>query len=199
MQDNLRKMRDLLRTVQDTQREQANKSRQAHTFQPGDKVMISTKNMPLTYAAAAAGPERAENAFDISDLPSHLRIHRTQNVALFKRYLPGMPDQPQEPPPPVRVLKSGATEYELERIVTWKYDELDDDRLKLLIKWKGQPESECTWEPSTNLSRYGGAETLQEWVDAAPDSEYVMFAHLLPKAFRRRKKGTRSSSRLAGR
>jgi hypothetical protein len=218
MQDNLRKMRDVLRTVQETQREQANKSRQAHTFQPGDKVMISTKNMPLSYAAAASGAgearlssalrqkfigpytlgeRRGENAFDIPDLPSHLRIHRTQNVALFKRYIPGMPDQPQEPPPPVRVLKSGAAEYELERIVTWKYDENDDDRLKLLIKWKGKPESGSTWEPPTNLSRYGGAEMLQEWVDAAPD--YVMFAHLLPKAFRRRKEGTRRSSRLAGR
>jgi hypothetical protein len=216
MQDNLRKMRAVLLTVQETQREQANKTRQAHTFQPGDKVMISTKNMPLTYAAAAAGrgeearlssalrqkflgpytlgERRGENAFDIPDLPSHLRIHRTQNVALFKRYIPGMPDQPQEPPPPVRVLKSGAAEYELERIVAWKYDENDDDRLKLLIKWKGEPESASTWEPPTNLSRYGGAETLKEWVDAAPD--YVMFAHLLPKAFRRRREGTRSSSRL---
>jgi hypothetical protein len=29
MQDNLRKMRDVLRTVQETQREEANKSRQA--------------------------------------------------------------------------------------------------------------------------------------------------------------------------
>jgi hypothetical protein len=221
MQDNLRKMREVLGTVQETQREEleANKSRQAHTFQTGDKVMISTKNMPLSYAAAASGAGKAarlssalrqkfigpytlgercgKNAFDIADLPSHLRIHRTQNVALFKRYIPGMPDQPQEQLPPVRVLKSGAAEYELERIVTWKYDENDDDRLKLVIKWKGQPESGSTWEPPTNLSRYGGAETLQEWVDAAPD--YVMFAHLLPKAFRRWKEGTRSSSRLAGR
>jgi hypothetical protein len=220
MQDNLRKMREVLRTVQETQREEANKSRQAHTFQTGDKVMISTKNMPLSYAAAASGPgagearlsstlrqkfigpytlgeRRGENAFDIPDLPSHLRIHRTQNVALFKRYIPGMPDQPQEPPPPVRVLKSGAAEYELERIVTWKYDENDDDRLKLLIKWKGKPDSGSTWEPPTNLSRYGGAETLREWVDAAPD--YVMFAHLLPKAFRRKTEATRSSARLAGR
>jgi hypothetical protein len=172
MQDNLRTMRDVLRTVQETQREEANKSRQAHTFLPGDKVMISPKNTPLSYAAAASGASEAhlssalsqkfigpftlgdrpgEKAFDIPDHPSYLPIPRTQNVALFKRYIPGMPDQPQEPPPPVRVLKSDAAEYELERIVTWKYDEKDDDRLKLLIKRKGLPESASTWEPPTKL------------------------------------------------
>jgi hypothetical protein len=114
-------------------------------------------------------------------------------------YIPGMPDQPQDPPPPVRVLKSGAAEYELERIVTWKYDENDDDRLKLLIKWKGKPESGSTWEPLTNLSRYGGAETLRECVAAASDDDYFMFAHLLPKAFRRKMEARRSSARLPGR
>ncbi|KAA8903368.1 hypothetical protein FN846DRAFT_891137 [Sphaerosporella brunnea] len=98
-----------------------------------------------------------------------------------------MPDQPQEPPPPMRVLKSGATEYELGRIVTWKYDEHDDNRLKLLIKWKGQSESECTWEPHTNLPRYGGAETLQEWVDAAPDSDYTSTTEGFPATEERHK------------
>jgi hypothetical protein len=154
---------------------------------------------PEVHQTVYLGRAPGENAFDISDLPSHLRIHRTQNVALFKRYIPAMPDQPQDPPPPVRVLKSGAAEYELERIVTWKYEENDDDRLKLLIKWKGKPESGSTWEPPTNLSRYGGAETLREWVAAASDDDYFMFAHLLPKAFRRKTEATRSSARLAGR
>jgi hypothetical protein len=184
--------------------------------------MISTKNMPLSYAAVAAasgandarlssalrqkfiglftlGERRGENAFHIPDLPSHLRIHRTQNVALFKRYILGMPDQPQEPLPPVRVQKPGAAKYELERIVTWKYDENNDDRLKLLFKWKGKSDSGSTWEAPTNLSRYCATETLREWVDPAPD--YVMFAHLLPKAFRWKTEatGTHRSSRLAGR
>jgi hypothetical protein len=104
------------------------------------------------------GEPRGENVFNVPDLRNHPRIHRTRNV---KQYIPGMTNQPPEPPPLVRILNPGAAEYEFERTVTWMYDKNDDDRLKPLIKWKGRPEARSTCAPPTNLTRYSSAETLR--------------------------------------
>jgi hypothetical protein len=46
MQDNVQTMRNMVHSVQETQREKANRARKAHAFQRGDKGMISTKDMP---------------------------------------------------------------------------------------------------------------------------------------------------------
>lgn len=100
--------------------------------------------MPLGYGAAAApdaspeeeearlskalrqksigpfilGKQHGENTFEV-DLPSHLRTHNTFNVGLFK---PSNIDdeRAQQPPPPIRVLKTGEAEYEVERILGWQ-------------------------------------------------------------------------------
>jgi len=82
---------------------EANRHRREHDFQQGDKVMISTKNLPVTYGNYTTrnqhrrtlqhkyiGPfelreRRGENDFDVL-LPSHWQLARTFNVFLLKTH-----------------------------------------------------------------------------------------------------------------
>ena len=95
---------------------------------------------------------RGDNAFEL-DIPEHLRLSCTRNVAEFKR------DQvdhsrPQAPPSPVHIAKkSGQAEYEVDRIVGWRER---DGAAEFEVKWTEYGEDENTWEPSTNIMRFGG-------------------------------------------
>lgn len=57
----------------------------------------------------------------------------------------------------------GGDLYEVERIVTDRRNPLTGER-EFLVKWKGYPENESTWEPSENLL---GAEGVLESYDHA--------------------------------
>jgi hypothetical protein len=58
------------------------------------------------------GNQHRENAFELDDIPDHLRVHKMFNASLFRLF--EIDDtQPQALPPPVRVAKSGASEYEI--------------------------------------------------------------------------------------
>lgn len=41
----------------------------------------------------------------------------------------------------------------MEKLLKWKLD--NRGRRKFLVKWEGYPLSEASWEPETNLNRYG--------------------------------------------
>ena len=124
--------------------ESANRSRQPHSFQVGDWVFLNTRYLPLGYANVAGdevfekengarlgrtlqqrftGPHRllgacGENSFEL-DIPEHLRISGTRNVAEFKRDLADN-SRPQDPPPPIHVAKGGQAVFEVDRIVGWR-------------------------------------------------------------------------------
>ena len=138
---------------------------------------MNTRNLPLGYTNAAGevveregksgarlshalqqrftGPHRllqaqGDNAFE-PDIPEHLRISRTCNVAEFKR------DQvdhsrPQAPPPPIHVARTGQAEYDIERIVSWRERA---GAAEFEVKWAGYAEADNTWVPYTNLTRFG--------------------------------------------
>jgi hypothetical protein len=57
MADILAQLNDRLAIAQAAQSAETNKKRQRHNFQTGDKVMIKTLNMPLSYSAAVPGTE----------------------------------------------------------------------------------------------------------------------------------------------
>jgi hypothetical protein len=61
------------------------------------------------------GNQHGEKAFELDDILDHLRIPKTFNVSLFK-WCKIDDTRPQVPPPPVRVAKSRALEYEIKRI-----------------------------------------------------------------------------------
>ena len=107
MADILYQLRQSLQHSQIQQQHEANKKWQPHTFQTGDKVLINTKNLPISYGNAAPeegdipspstyglprilqqkyvgeftlGKQRGPNAFEIADLPENSRISETFNV-----------------------------------------------------------------------------------------------------------------------
>ncbi|KAF8243140.1 hypothetical protein K440DRAFT_637757 [Wilcoxina mikolae CBS 423.85] len=65
-------------------------------------------------------------------------------------------------PPPIRVTKSGDVVQGMQVIREWSID--DNGKVLLRVEWEGQPEEEeWTWEPLTNLTHFGGKETVREY------------------------------------
>ena len=110
-----------------------------------------------------------------------MKIHKTFNVSLFKKCSIDE-SRPQPPPPPVRVIKSGDAEYEIDKILKWRVsDTPGQHNVDFLTKWKGYSVDESTWEPLYHLSRYGGKKALQEYITETNNDELFK---LVPAAFR---------------
>jgi hypothetical protein len=63
--------------------------------------------------------------------------------------------------PPIRVIKSCDVVQGLEAIHEWKVD--STGKAQFLVPWdRLLEEEEWTWEPLTNLTRFGGKETVRE-------------------------------------
>ena len=201
LNDILQQLIDALKVSQAATATAANKLRQPHDFQAGDSVFLNTRHLPLGYANVAGevvdsesgarlsralqqrftGPHRllqarGNNAFEL-DIPEHLRISRTRNVAEFKC------DQvdrgrPQAPPPPTHVARTGQAEYDIERIVSWRERA---GAAEFEVKWAGCAEADNTWEPYTNLTRFGsGSKAIfKDFVDGVDDQR---LRRLLPRA-----------------
>jgi hypothetical protein len=87
------------------------------------------------------------NAYQLK-LPSSMKIHPVFNTVRLRPYkadtVPGRKASP--PPPPV--ITGDTPEWEVESI---KDSRLRRGKLEYLVKWKGYPHEESTWEPSENL------------------------------------------------
>jgi hypothetical protein len=82
-------------------------------------------------------------------LPKTWRIHPVFHADLLSKYRENEVHG-KTPPPPVPELVQGEEEYEVEAIVTHKYDR---GKIRYLVKWEGYPSSENTWEPESHLKR----------------------------------------------
>jgi hypothetical protein len=180
MVNTLHRLRQNLQHAQEQQVEEANKHRQPHTFQQGDKVLLSAKNLPITYATDVdnhrkalhqkyigefeLGRQRGENAFEVL-LPENWKIARTQNVASLKRSTIDH-SRPQAPAPALRVTKAhGQTqgEYGVEEIRSWRRNLEEDGRIEYEVKWEN--DEVLTWEPA-DMFTGGGTEILKEFQSA---------------------------------
>ena len=204
LNDILQQLTDALKISQATTAAAANKLRQPHDFQVGDSVFLNTRHLPLGYANAAGevvekegesgarlsralqqrftGPHcllkaRGDNAFEL-DIPEHLRISRTRNVSEFRRNQVDH-SRPQAPPPPIHVSRTGQAEYDIESIVGWR------ERAGVAefeVKWAGYTDADNTWEPYTNLTRFGSGckEIFKAFVEEVNDQD---LRQLLPKSY----------------
>ena len=59
-----------------------------------------------------------------------------------------IPGRTRPPPPPVRI--EGEIEYEVEAVLNSKIDKRNGV-LQYLIRWKGCPDTDNTWEPASNV------------------------------------------------
>jgi hypothetical protein len=191
MADVLSQLKRSLQHAQEQQIAEANKHRQPHTFQQGDKVLLSTKNLPITYATAKddhrktlhhkyigefeLGKQRGENAFEVL-LPSHWRLARTFNVDRLKHSTIDH-SRSQAPAPALRVeggnRGNAQAEYGVEEIRSWRRNPEEGGRLEYEVKW--EDDEELSWEPEESFGK-GGKEILEEFKkrDAQLQAELAM-------------------------
>ncbi len=81
------------------------------------------------------------------ELPNNLRIHSVVHVSDLEPYYEDKFGRELEPPPPIIINEE--EEYEVEKILDKRKHY---GKIQYLIKWKGYPLSEASWEPESNLN-----------------------------------------------
>ena len=121
----------------------------------GQQVWLSTGNLHLTRAlhklskrwlgpytiVSLAGP----NADELK-LPKSMQIHPIMNILRVKPYHDCLEGQPSHWLGPVSVTEDRDNEWEVDRIINSHYK-----NKKLEFHWKGYDNTDCTWEPKSNL------------------------------------------------
>jgi len=125
----------------------------SNAFKVGDLVWLNRKNIDTTRPSLKLdhkllGPFRikakvSDLAFTL-DLPATMDCHPTFGVSLLEKYKPGHRDQPQDPPPRIKIDSHGYERFVPERILDAKFDNND---YFYLIKWEGYSDEHNTWEP----------------------------------------------------
>ena len=128
-----------------------------HTFTPGQKVWLSSKDISLTSASRKLavrqlGPYTvAERTGELTYrliLPPTMRQHPVFHVDRLSPW-EGNDIQGEQPPPPDPIQIDDALEYEVEQILdSRKYR----NQLQYLVKWQGYDQGHNSWEPATNLT-----------------------------------------------
>jgi len=81
------------------------------------------------------------------DLPQSMRIHPVVHVSCLEPYYEDSFSRTQVPPPPIII--NDEEEYEVEEILDRRKHYR---KIQYLVKWKGYPLSEASWEPESNLN-----------------------------------------------
>lgn len=172
LRDSLNKAKENLRRAQDRQKQAADRRRRPTTYQVGDMVLLSTKNLDLRPSTETSGSKtKKKGTFKLMpkwigpfkvmatigpactlELPDQLsRLHNTFHVSLLRPYHDGTKAFPsrQTQHRPLPQLVDGNSYYEVEAIRDMRLQKNTRGRLvnRYLVKWKGYPESDNTWEP----------------------------------------------------
>ena len=172
---------DNIKKAQERQAHYADQHRRNETFSVGDRVLLSTKNIKLIgdakrtrkLTAKFIGPYKIievknNNAYKL-ELPPNLRIHPVINISQLKKYHDGSSTFPSRPAPqsrpePEALDSQGVLSWEVERVLDKRFV----NRVKqYLVKWKGYPTEETTWEPISNLSQAPDAVAAYEAAELA--------------------------------
>lgn len=130
-----------------------NKHRKEIQFQPGDKVLLASKNIQLhrinrKLADKYLGPFTIEkrigkNAYLLKLPPKYGRLHPVFHVSLLQAY---HLREGCDPPEPLDI--DGGEEWEVEKILR---TEGKGKKKRFLVRWKGWSEAHDSWEPVSHL------------------------------------------------
>jgi hypothetical protein len=156
--------------AQERQKAYADRRRHELSFNVGDKVFLNadrvnnivTRNRPSRklndkrigpyVITAKVGPV----AYKLR-LPRNIRVHPVFHVSQLE---PAPPDPfKRVVPPPPPVITDDTAEYEVEEILNHRKRR---GILQFLVKWKGYPSDDSTWEPRGHLAN--AQEMLDEYV-----------------------------------
>ena len=124
----------------------------------GQSVWLEGKNLPLPYGTVKLA-SRWHSPFKITKiispvavrlkLPAQWSIHPVFHTSLITPYTETPSHSPNFACPPPDLI-DGEEEYEVEQICThWRWG--CSKTLQYLIKWKGYPESDNTWEDANQI------------------------------------------------
>jgi hypothetical protein len=130
------------------------KQKPSQQYQKGDRVYLDAANIKTTRASKKLdvkfhGPFKILEPVDKSayrlKLPESWKIHK---LKLKRAHKPVFPQQKEKQPNPPPELIDGNKEYEVEEVQgSWH----KNGTLQFLVKWKGQPQEESTWEPEEHI------------------------------------------------
>ncbi|TFY62606.1 hypothetical protein EVG20_g6644 [Dentipellis fragilis] len=130
-----------------------------HLFRKGHKVWFDGKNLHLQYPKAKLTPKRY-GPFEITDivgpvnchlkLPKTWKIHPVFHVSLLMPYHETPEYGPNYARPSPDIIQ-GEQEFEVEDIIKSRHFG-KNKRLQYLIKWRGYPHSDNSWEPAGHLT-----------------------------------------------
>ena len=150
--------------AQERQRRYADQHRRGMSFVVGDRVLLSTEHLKVIGDRRSAklhskyiGPFKVvrvvgSNAYEL-DLPPSMKIHPVLNISRLKSYRDGSLTHPHRSLPNDRPSpecnEDGADAWEIEHILEKRGK---GNRVEYLVKWKGYPLWEASWEPKKNLA-----------------------------------------------
>src|SRR6266436_5170528 len=127
-------------------------------YKPGQQVWLDATHLKLPHQKAKLTP-RCLGPFRITKeispvayqliLPVNWRIHNVFHASLLNPYHETDAHGPNFTRPPPDLIE-GEEEYEVERIIAHRAFRRSK-RLQYLIKWKGYPESDNSWEPADQV------------------------------------------------
>lgn len=200
------KAKKCMKEAQLRQKKYADAKRNDIEFSVGDKVWLSSKNIPVQGLGARKlyplwiGPfpvtaRVGQVAYQLQ-IPEHYQLHDTFNVDLLKPAY----DNAAGSAAPSTVLVDGEEEFELETILQHRpaRKKQGDKGIQYQIKWLGYGPEHNKWIPERNLAN--APEILQEYWDgatvrAAPESELGSGTGLAPGDQSEPSATTRRSSR----
>ena len=172
MQEALSSARQCLERARQRAAVNADKHRRDEQYQPGDLVLLSTRNIKFRGKKISKLMPKYIGPFKIKgkvgsvayklQLPDKYRLHPTFHVALLRRYQTD-PRRVSENQPDDEI--EGENYFKVERILDHQ-DRKKPGRSRairryFLIRWEGYPPSEDSWEPEDNLRECEDA--LQEY------------------------------------
>jgi len=169
---NLQAAQEALTRAQQRQASYADADRRELELAVGDRVLLSTEHLQLRDAERTRkltskyiGPFHITRkvsavAYELQ-LPATLRVHPVFHVSKLKPYRDGadtFPDrrQEEERPPPELVDEDGEQQWEVEAILKTRNVQRGRARhpsVEYLVRWRGYPEWEATWEPRAHLAK----------------------------------------------
>jgi hypothetical protein len=152
-----------VKSAQDSQARYYDAKHERVEFKPGDMVWLNASNISTSRPSKKLdwkrlGPFKVVKriglqAYQLALPPTMRQLHNVFHVSLLD-LVRSTPLAPRLPPaPPALYVKDDQEYFEIEDILDSRRD--DDRRLKYLIKWKGFPVSDSSWEPLSNVPARG--------------------------------------------